>query len=186
EMRHRGPDLRAVDDPLVAVTFCTRGEARDVGPRAGLAEELTPELLRGEDRTQEAGALVLGPARDDCGTTHADAHRIARPRVAPAGSFECLVDDLLQFRRSVEAAVADRVVHARQPGVELRAEKAAHVVVGVTSEQLLDARTDLLLGHRRVCHLRHGAEIVPTGPSRLPGTLLDAWKFTRSSVGWVR
>ena len=58
------------------------------------------------------------------------------PPVPASGRLERLVDDLLQRRLGVEAAVADRVVHAGQPGVELRAEERGHVVVAVLGEQL--------------------------------------------------
>ena len=44
DLRARRPHLLPVDDPLVAVTHRRGGEAGEVGPGAGLAEELAPRL----------------------------------------------------------------------------------------------------------------------------------------------
>ncbi len=97
-VRLRRPDLRAVHDPLVAVADGAGRQAGDVGTGAGLAEELAPDLLGGEDRPQEALLLLARAAGDDRRAAHADAHGVADPRVATAGRFERLVDDLLQRR----------------------------------------------------------------------------------------
>ena len=74
-------------------------EPGDVGSRAGFAEQLAPDLLGGEDRAQEPLLLLARAAGDDRRAAHADAHRVADPRVATAGALERLVDDLLQLRR---------------------------------------------------------------------------------------
>ncbi len=128
-VRLRRPDLRAVHDPLVAVAHRAGREPGDVGAGARLAEQLAPDLLGGEDRAQEPLLLFAGAARDERGAAHADAHGVADPRVATPGRVERFVDDLLQRGLGVESAEAHRVVHARQAGVELRAEERGLVVV---------------------------------------------------------
>ena len=57
--------------------------------------------------------------------------------------------------------MARRVVHAGQPGVELRAEERGHVVVAVLGEQLLDAAAHLCF--RDLTHARDR-----TDPARVP------------------
>jgi hypothetical protein len=49
----RRPHLLAVDDPLVAVAHGAGGETGDVGAGAGLAEQLAPDVLAGEDAPQQ-------------------------------------------------------------------------------------------------------------------------------------
>ena len=56
EVGERGPHLLAVDDPLVAVAHARVRQAGDVGAGAGLAEQLAPDLLAGEQRAQVAAA----------------------------------------------------------------------------------------------------------------------------------
>ena len=51
-MRARGPDLLAVDDPVVAVLFGAGAQARDVGAAGGLREQLAPDLLAGGELRQ--------------------------------------------------------------------------------------------------------------------------------------
>ena len=61
----RRPDLLAVHDPLVAVAHGAGAERGQVGARAGLAEELAPDLLGGQQREQVALLLRLDAAVDD-------------------------------------------------------------------------------------------------------------------------
>src|SRR5204862_6746311 len=61
ELRRRRPDLLTVDHELVAVAFRAALQAREVGARPGLAEELTPRVLPGEDAPQP-GVLLLAAA----------------------------------------------------------------------------------------------------------------------------
>ena len=44
--------------------------------------------------------------------------------------------------------MADRVVHAGEAGIELRAEEARDVVAAVLREQLVDQLADIVLGDR--------------------------------------
>ncbi len=57
----RGPDLLTVDNPFIAVPDCSGGERGQIRPGAGLAEELAPDLLTGEQRPQ-IPLLLLGGA----------------------------------------------------------------------------------------------------------------------------
>ena len=62
-MRQRGPHLLAVDDPFVAVPNGSSREAGHVGPGAGLAEQLAPDLLAGkldDDPPQNRGEMDPG------------------------------------------------------------------------------------------------------------------------------
>ena len=59
EVGERRPDLLAVDDVLVAVAHGPRAEVGQVAARAGLAEQLAPELLAGEQREEVAVLLRL-------------------------------------------------------------------------------------------------------------------------------
>jgi hypothetical protein len=56
--------------------------------------------------------------------------------------------------------VSGRIVHARQPRIELRAEEGGHVVVGVLGEQLLDPAADVSFGD-----LAHGRDRTDPGRS---------------------
>src|SRR5262249_15715116 len=56
ELRGRRPHLLAGDDPLVTVLDRLRAEAREVGARARLGEQLAPRVLAVEDAQQ---ALLL-------------------------------------------------------------------------------------------------------------------------------
>ena len=60
-----GPHLLAVDDPLVAVEHRLGLQAGEVGAGAGLAEQLTPRLLAGDDVADVALDLLLGPVGGD-------------------------------------------------------------------------------------------------------------------------
>ena len=60
EVGQRGPDLLAVDHVLVAVADRPGAEVGEVGAGAGLAEQLAPDLLAGEQRQQVAVAAAPG------------------------------------------------------------------------------------------------------------------------------
>ena len=73
------PDLRPVDDVLVAIPDGPAGKAGQVGAGVGLGEQLAPHLLAAEDRRQVAGVLLGGAGEEDRRRRPADADRIARP-----------------------------------------------------------------------------------------------------------
>ena len=64
DLRARRPDLLPVDDELVAVALGACLQARQVGARAGLAEQLAPGMIADEDGADEASLqLVAARAR---------------------------------------------------------------------------------------------------------------------------
>ncbi len=64
EMGERVPDLLPVDDPLVAIAYGPRREPGEVGARARLGEELAPDLLAREHRSQGSVAEIVAAVRD--------------------------------------------------------------------------------------------------------------------------
>ena len=100
-----GPDLLAVEHPLVAVALGPRGQAGHVRPGAGLAEQLAPDLLAGEERPEVAALLLVGAVGHQGGGDHAVADDVAQPRRRGPG--------LLQARR------------ARGPGARAEPQAAA-------------------------------------------------------------
>src|SRR5690606_38202773 len=68
-----GPHLLAVDDPAVAVAFGPGLQGGHVAARAGLGEELAPDLLAAQQRPDEPLALGVGAPVHDRGAGHAQA-----------------------------------------------------------------------------------------------------------------
>jgi len=60
-----GPHLLAVDDELVTLAASPGPQRRQVASRAGLAEELTPQVRTGADARQEPLSLLVGAELDD-------------------------------------------------------------------------------------------------------------------------
>ena len=74
DLRPAGPDLLAVDHPLVPIPFGAGLQRCQVGTRVGLREQLAPLLLAGEDRPQ-VSLLLSGVAEGEQGRrrpTHGD------------------------------------------------------------------------------------------------------------------
>jgi hypothetical protein len=72
----RGPDLLAVDDPLVAVEHGAGGDVGQVGAGVGLGVALAPAVLAGDDAGQEVALLLVGAPHDDGVADHADAEAV--------------------------------------------------------------------------------------------------------------
>src|SRR5437868_2339221 len=81
KMGQRRPHLLAVDDPFVTIANALRCQTGEVGPGAGFAEQLAPDLLAREQRPEIALLLRLAPPRDDSRPAHAVTDRIAVVRV---------------------------------------------------------------------------------------------------------
>ena len=118
-----GPDLLPVQHPLVAVALGPGRQAGHVGAGAGLAEELAPDLLVGEQRTQVALLLLGRPVRDDGRRAHAVADGVAHPGCRGATRVEPRLRPLLVLGREAEAAAVGREVHPGQAPVELLAQE---------------------------------------------------------------
>ena len=118
----RGPDLLAVDHPLVAVEHGTRGERAEIGAGVGLGVALAPAVLAREDARAGSGAVCSSvPHRNSVLPT------ILMPKVsygAPggnAGPGELLGQhDLLELGQPA-AAVRPRPGDAEEPVLEQRA-----------------------------------------------------------------
>ena len=118
DVSKRRPYLLPVDQPLVAVANGTRGERGDVGPGPRLAEELTPDVLAGEDAPQQPVLHVRCPEGQQHRRGHADADRIETDVVIDARrSSQLVVDDHLGFWLQAEAALA-RPGTAPTPGLD--------------------------------------------------------------------
>src|SRR6185436_4971016 len=72
-VRARGPDLLAVDDPVLAVALRARAQAREVGARGRLGEELAPYLLPAQRLPGKALAVRLRAPCADRRDAHAEA-----------------------------------------------------------------------------------------------------------------
>src|SRR5437016_6938641 len=70
------PHLLAAHHEAVAVGLGARPERGQVAPGAGLAEELAPELVGGEDGREEAALLRLAAVRDERRAGVVDAHAV--------------------------------------------------------------------------------------------------------------
>ena len=123
QVRQRGPHLLAVGDPLLAVLHALGGQTREVGTRARLGEQLAPDFLTGEQRTQVAGLLLLAAPLDDGRAAHAVTDRVARVGVGRPLSIQAFVDQLLVAGRDAETAVTLRKVDPGESEVELLAQK---------------------------------------------------------------
>ena len=86
-----GPDLLAVDDPLVAVEHGLGLEAGQVGAGVGLGEALAPGDLPAEDLGDELLLLLLGPPLQDRGADEGVAEEVGPHR--GAGAVELLGQD---------------------------------------------------------------------------------------------
>ena len=106
DVRERGPHLLPVDHPLVAVAYGARGQSRHVGPGAGLAEELAPDLAILRHRREVPELLLLGSPVHDRGPGHPDPDDVERPRRAEPR--ELFVDDLRLPRLDAGPAVLAR------------------------------------------------------------------------------
>ena len=105
-LREAGPDLLPGDRDLVAAHLAAGPDGRQVGPRVGLGEALTPDVLARQDTGQEAPLLFLGAAGDQCRTDEAESDRQV-DAVGRFGARALLVEDeLLDDRRPATAVLA--------------------------------------------------------------------------------
>ena len=166
DVSHGCPAFLTVDDPLFPVKNGAGAESGDVRTGARLGEELAPDLLAGEQRTEIPIAHLVGSLRQDGRSRHSVADPVAA-QVAERGSRgrQTLVDERLKAARQSKPAVADGEVHPRQAGVELGPKELDVGRRGgrKVSQQASDGRVDLLLvGSRaRIRSQRHmGAQSI--------------------------
>ena len=128
ELRLAGPDLLAVDHPLVAVESGPGGHRRQVAPGARLAEALAPELLAPEDRRQEPRPLRFRAEVDQRRSEEAFAERAAAGR--SMGPCVLLGEHQLLDRRGRSTAVGP---WPREPDPRRRARAPAPTRPGPSS-----------------------------------------------------
>ena len=114
-----GPDLLAVDDPLVAVQLGLGLEPGEVGAGIGLGEALAPGDLPAEDLGDELLLLLLGPPLQDRGADEGVAEEVGPHR--GAGAVELLGQDDGVHRGQAPAAVlgSGHEAHSQLPSCSL-------------------------------------------------------------------
>jgi hypothetical protein len=111
----RGPDLLALEDPLVAVPGGLHGEAGHVGTGARLREHLAPDGGAPDVVGHEAGLLLAGAEL----VQHREAHAVRdrERRVGEVPALHLPVEDLLVALRESRPAEVGGVGEAGQAGV---------------------------------------------------------------------
>jgi len=92
----RRPDLRPVDDVLVAITHRPRSEVGEVGARVGLAEHLTPDFLARQNLRDIAFLLLRRARVEDRRRGPTDTDLILWQ--FDVGGLQLFVDDQLMHR----------------------------------------------------------------------------------------
>src|SRR5262249_45804289 len=114
-LRVAGPHLLAAHAEAVAVGLGQRAHGGEVAARVRLAEELTPDLVAGEDGRKEASLLRLGAVRDERRARVVDPDAVQQLRRARAGQL--LAEDRLRGCGRAAAAVLARPEEADVPGL---------------------------------------------------------------------
>src|SRR6478736_6035375 len=101
-MRTRGPDLLAVDDPVVAAFFRARAQTRDIGSAGRLRKQLAPDLFAGGELRQVMALMLLAAIGHHGRAAHAlaDLERLRQLAVNP---FFLLPDHALDRGRATPA-----------------------------------------------------------------------------------
>src|SRR5882762_3969623 len=82
------PDLLPVDDPLISIKFSPRDQPRQIRSCGRLAEELTPDLLAGQDWMEKSFPKQIRPVSEDGGcrkrdcAADGDPHRTGREKLS--------------------------------------------------------------------------------------------------------
>ena len=117
QVRPRRPHLLAGDPPAVTVPLGAGGERRQVGPGAGLAEQLAPHLLVPHDRREVPQPLLLGAVGEQGGRRRVEAQGVEAPEVVGG---QLGLDRLGHDHADAEPAVLDR------PGRHDQARRPEH------------------------------------------------------------
>ena len=99
-MCQRCPDLRAVDDEVIAIGHRLSGKAGKVGPGIRLGVALAPDVLAGDDPGQVALFLFLGAVAHQQRPDHG--HALVR-MACHAPAFALLDENHLLVRRQTHA-----------------------------------------------------------------------------------
>ena len=117
-----GPDLLAVDHPFVAVALCPGGEGGNVRAGTGLGEQLAPDVLVREQRSQEL-LLFGGAVNLHRRSAHSVADRVGDTAHRPACSGDPALYLALEPGADTESALTLGEVDPCQAGVELCLEE---------------------------------------------------------------
>ena len=124
------PDLLPGDPPAAVLVHRLRLQRGEVGARLRLGEPLAPDLLRGEDRLEEALLLLLGAVGDDHRAAHHQAEHVGRRRRLRARHL--LAEDRLLDQGRAASAVLLRPRDPRPAGlVHLALPVAAELELGL-------------------------------------------------------
>ena len=139
----RRPHLLAVDHPFVAVGHRPGGQTGEIRARAGLAEELAPQVGAGVHGPQEPPLLLVGAVGGDGGPgqPHEEGARFGRRGPGPA---EAVLHAAVELGADSEPAEAGRQMHPGQPGIEATAPELLVADGGgvVVPQQGLDRLVD--------------------------------------------
>ena len=116
ELRGRVPHLLAVDHELVAVAIGAAPEAGEIAARTGLAEELAPRIVAGEQTREVLAALLVAAVAHEGRPEHGDGGRDERRRRFDAGQL--FAEDALVPRLAAAAAVFTRIGESGETVVE--------------------------------------------------------------------
>ena len=114
EVREARPHLVAVHDPVVALADARRLRVGEVAAGTRFGEALAPDLVRGEERWQEAPLLLGRAVMEDRRRGHREADHVQHERDLRAAELLCR--DRLEARVPAAAGVL-RVVAADKPGL---------------------------------------------------------------------
>src|SRR5690606_36471660 len=106
-----GPDLLAVDQPVIALVLGPGAQAGEVGAGIGRAIALAPADLAARDRRQVMALLRLGAIFEQGRAEHRDAEAVER--LARADPRHLLAQDLRLLGRKAAAAIFLRPVRHR-------------------------------------------------------------------------
>ena len=103
-----GPNLRPVEDVVIAVTLCLQLERGKVRTRTGLGKALAPVMLAREDPGQEIGLLLVRAVMHQHRGNHL---QTLRQQVRRTGTGAFGGEDVFLHRRPASAAIFHRPVH---------------------------------------------------------------------------
>src|SRR5436309_8240939 len=167
ELRVARPHLLAGHHEPVAVGLRAGAERGQVAARAGLAEELAPDLLGREDGREEAALLRLAAVRDEGWAGVVDADAVQELRRAGAGQL--LVQDRLLGGARAAPAVLARPEEAQVAG-------GVEPLLPVAQEGDLRGQRGVVVRHALGAHWPVGGE---------PGAQLPAEALVSGGEGEV-
>ena len=139
-VRLGGPDLGAVDHPIVPVAHRARAQRGEVGARLRLGIALAPDMLGREHRRQEAALLCLRAEGHQHRPAHVEAegNQTRRP-----GEAQFFIEDIFSGQRPTGPAVLLRPVW-RDPALLVKNPVPADHVLAAELDPVLDLVAELV------------------------------------------